>query len=230
MNESNSTHQSIWQRLLHPAVISSVAVAAIAAFQVERVSQTFSRALFPPAPAPVTEVKSLLVNRLQGKTELTTAEVQLETLVTSEEERRLGPLYLGETRVIYEGVGRVKAGLDLSQIEVKSVDRQTGSIQVLLPPPYLIQSDLDVSRSGILEHHRAWLAPNVETTLYTQAQRKALRQIQQEACQEGLLQKANQEAIAILRQVLTAAEYEEISIQTQLDPAGDCPQLVGALF
>lgn len=218
----SSLRSSLLHKLLHPAVLSSVAIAAIAAFQAERLTKQVTQALFPPAPAPVTEVRSLLVNRLEGKTELKTAEVTLEALTTSEQERRLGQIYLGETTVVYQGVGRVSAGIDLAQLQVTSVDREAGRIQVLLPPPYLVQLELDVERSGIIEHHRAWLAPNVETTLYTEVQRKALREIRQEACQEGLIEKANQEAEAIVRRVLEAANYEEIAIETQPAAAGTC--------
>ncbi|OAB61879.1 hypothetical protein AY599_27490 [Leptolyngbya valderiana BDU 20041] len=187
---------------------------SIAAFQAERITKQVTQALFPPAPPPVTEVKSLLVDRLEGKTELTTAEVALETIVKTSQERTLGHLYLGETTVVYQGIGRVRAGIDLSQLQVTQIDRDTGRITLHLPPPYLVQMDLDVERSEVLEHNRAWFAPNTETELYTQAQRQALQQIREEACQEGLLEKANQEAAAVVRNILEAARYDDITIET----------------
>jgi len=214
---------SVVEKLLHPLVLSSVAVAAIAAFQADRWSKQLTRILFPPAPAPVTEVKSLLVNRLEGKTELKTAEVSLETVVKTSQDRMLGYLYLGETTVVYQGVGRVSAGVDLSQIDVKSVDRSQGHIHVTLPPPYLVQLDLDIEQSAVLEHHRAWFAPNVETDLYTKAQTMALQKIRAEACQQDLLDRANVEAETLVRDILETAKYEAITIDTQAPTPGTCP-------
>ncbi|MGC9506231.1 DUF4230 domain-containing protein [Baaleninema sp.] len=215
MTQNKSIAVSLAEKLLHPAVLSSIAVVSIAAFQAERITKQVTQALFPPAPPPVTEVKSLLVNRLEGKTELTTAEVALETIVKTSQERMLGHLYLGETAVVYQGIGRVRAGIDLSQVQVTQIDRNAGEITLLLPPPRLVQMDLDVDRSSVLEHQRIWFAPNTETQLYTQAQRQALKQIREEACQTGLLEKANQEAAAVVRSILEAARYQEITVNTQ---------------
>jgi len=226
MNTPDSLPQSFPRKiakvLLHPLVVSSVAVAGIAAFQAERISDKVTEALFPAAPAPVTEVKALLVSEFEGKTELTTAEVLLETVVRTHQDRMFGHLYLGQTVVLYQGVGRVRAGIDLDQLEVKSVDRANGQIHILLPPPYLVQADLDVDESGILEHHRNWFAPNVEAQLYTEAQQTALLQIREQACQDGLLQKADQEAEMIVRNILQAAEYQEITIESQLARSPSC--------
>ena len=227
MNTPDTLPQSLPRKLakvlLHPLVVSSVAVTGIAAFQAERLTERVTEALFPAAPAPVTEVKALLVNQFEGKTELTTAEVLLETVVRTHQDRMLGHLYLGQTAVLYQGIGRVRAGIDLDELEVKSVDRANGEIHILLPPPpYLVQADLDIDESSILEHQRRWLAPNVEAQLYSEAQQTALLQIREQACQDGVLQKADQEAEALIRSILQAADYQEITIESQLGRSSSC--------
>lgn len=170
--------------------------------------------LFPP-PLPETEIRALIFNRLETRQALHTAQQTLTAIVTSEQERRLGHLYLGETTLVYQGIGYAQAAIDISQVEIERVDRSRGQIDVLLPPAYLAGVELDVERSGILEEHRAWIAPNAETQLYAEAERIAVARMRAVACQGDLFERAERQAETLLRDILRAARYTQISIETQ---------------
>ena len=86
-----------------------------------------------------------------------------------------------------------------------------------------MNTSLDVKRSNVLDRRKDWFGPNVETELHARAQRKALQQIEAEACQKGLFEQANTQAEELVEQILTAARYREIAIDTQSPAAGTCP-------
>ena len=210
--------------LFHPLILASAVVTA-AVLGISGWFARFPAAFLPQVQPSATDVKSLLVDRLEGSTELQTAQVALETVVVANQERTLGDWTLGETKVVYQGVGQVSAGIDMSQLQVVEVDRDRGAIQVLLPPPYLVHTSLDIERSGILDHRKDWLGPNVSTNLQDLAQREALQQIRSQACQKGLLDMANEQARELIETILIAARYEEIEIATQSPKTSTCPVL-----
>ncbi|MBE9040917.1 DUF4230 domain-containing protein [Oscillatoriales cyanobacterium LEGE 11467] len=208
--------------LFHPLVLSSAVVTA-AVLGMSGWFARFPAAFLPQVQPSATDVKSLLVDRLEGSTELQTARVSLETVVVANQERTLGQWRLGETKVVYQGVGQVSAGIDMSKLQVVEVDRNRGEIQILLPPPYLVNTSLDIERSGILDHRKDWLGPNVSTNLHDLAQREALDQIRSQACQKGLLNMANEQARELVETILIAARYEEIEVATQSPEPSTCP-------
>lgn len=208
--------------LFHPLVLTSAVVAA-GVIGVSGWLAQLPAAFLPQVRPSATQVQSLLVDRLEGSTELQTARVSLETVVVANQERTLGQWTLGETKVIYQGVGEVSAGIDMSQLQVVEVDRDRGEIQILLPPPYLVNTSLDIERSGILDRRKDFLGPDVATDLHDRAQREALQQIQAQACQKGLLDMANEQARELVETILTAARYEEIVVVAQSPDPSTCP-------
>jgi hypothetical protein len=185
---------------------------------------TISQALFPPPPLPVTDLRTLIFDQLEDQQALHTAKHTLTAIVTSEQERRLGRFYLGETVLVYQGVGYAQAAIDLRQIQITNVDRQNGSIRVILPPAYLASVELDVKQSGVLEEQRAWIAPNVETQLYAEAERAAVDQMRQAVCRNDVLfDRASTQAATLLREILTAARYTDVTIDTTNGDRQGCP-------
>ncbi len=180
--------------------------------------------LFPPPPLPVTAIRSLIVNQLEDQQALHTAKQTLTTVVTSEQERRLGRFYLGETVLVYQGVGYARAAIDLRQIQLVNADLQNGSIRVILPPAHLAGIELDVEQSNILEEQRAWIAPNVETQLYAEAERTAVQQMRQAVCGgDALFDRASSQASTLIREILTAARYTNVIIETMDGDRQGCP-------
>ena len=202
----------------HPFVAFATFSAIVGAVAVTSVNGWLAglrRDLFPPPPLPVTDVRTLILSGLEDSQELHTAKQTLTALVTSEQERRLGQFYLGETVLVYQGIGYARAAIDISQLQIERVDRDSGSIYVVLPPAYRSSIELDVEKSGVLEEHRAWIAPNAETQLYAEAERVAVARMRSAACEGQLFDRAAEQAETLIRDILRAARYTEIGIETQ---------------
>uniref|UniRef100_B8HYP9 DUF4230 domain-containing protein n=1 Tax=Cyanothece sp. (strain PCC 7425 / ATCC 29141) TaxID=395961 RepID=B8HYP9_CYAP4 len=186
--------------------------------------QAIMAKLFSPSNATA-EVRSLIHTDLQQMTELTTAQITTKATVVVSQDRKLGQWSIGDTNLVYEGVGQVRAGIDLMAIQVKGVDRPQGRIHLLLPPPRIINADLDVQRSSVLANYRNWFGPPVELELQEKAQREALEKIKTEACAGKLLETTNRKAQQVVEHILHTAGYKEIVVETQLPQPGTCPSV-----
>lgn len=215
---------TILEKLFVPVIVSAVITLLLAA-QLNGWFQIIKDKLFPLPPLPTIELRSIIINGLQGSTELNTADLFTETVVVTNQDRTLGQVKLGNTKVIYQAIGKVRAGIDLSQLEAKDVNMIEGKIHILLPPPHLLDTSIDVARSSVLDSHRNWFGPAVEADLQTMAQKEALYKIKAAACEKGLLKVANAQAKQTVEQILRTAGYKEIVIDTQSPQADTCPSI-----
>ena len=168
------------------------------------------------------EVRNLIISGLKDASDLTTVYMSTKATVVTNQAQKLAGIPLGDTNLVYEGVGTVRAGIDISKLEAKTVDPEHHKIHVLLPAPHITDTTLDVNRSNILVHYRNWLGPNAELELQENAQREALRKIQIEACENNILETANNNASHLIEQILRTSGYQEITIETQLPQSESC--------
>lgn len=168
------------------------------------------------------EVRNLIISGLKDASDLTTVYMSTKATVVTNQAQKLAGIPLGDTNLVYEGVGTVRAGIDISKLEAKTVDPEHHKIHVLLPVPHITDTTLDVNRSNILAHYRNWLGPNAELELQENAQREALRKIQIEACENNILEAANNNAAHLIEQILRTSGYQEITIETQLPQSESC--------
>ncbi|MDX2212306.1 MAG: DUF4230 domain-containing protein [Oculatellaceae cyanobacterium bins.114] len=173
-------------------------------------------------PAATSEVRSLIISGLKDMTELTTVNVSTKTTIVTQQKRKLLGLNVGNTNLVYEGVGTVRAGIDLSELQVKQMNMGDRQIQVILPPPYITDASLDVNRSSILAHYRQWLGPNAELALQERAQANALQKIRAEACESNALTIANQNAKQLIETILHKGGYQDVTVETQLPQGREC--------
>ncbi len=168
------------------------------------------------------EVRNLIISGLKDASDLTTVYMSTKATVVTNQAQKLAGIPLGDTNLVYEGVGTVRAGIDISKLEAKTVDPDHHKIHVLLPAAHITDTTLDVNRSNILAHYRNWLGPNAELELQENAQREALRKIQTEACENNILEAANNNAAHLIEQILRTSGYQEITIETQLPQTESC--------
>lgn len=121
---------------------------------------------------------------------------------------------------MYEGVSQVQAGINLKQLQVKSVS--PGKVHLVLPAPYIRDIGLNVGRSTILANYKEWIAPKATPELQEEAQLKAIAAIRQEACNSNILEAANTSAKQLLTDILTKMKYTTIEIDTQLPKDRTC--------
>ena len=159
----------------------------------------------------------LIIKQMSAVSELTTSVFVMDAIVPTSSARKLGNVVLGETKLLYLARGEVKAGLDLSKIEPQDIRIKEDSITIKLPAPEILDRKIDVTKSQVYEYDRGFLnlGPDVAPQLQTQAQLYTLKQIQQNACEQKILEQANEKAVTLLTQLMTNAGYSNIRIIPQ---------------
>nr|WP_290227858.1 DUF4230 domain-containing protein [Trichocoleus desertorum] len=179
----------------------------------------------PVEAAPQVDVRSVTLRQIQGVSELSTTVFAMEAIVPTRQDRELAGFVVGTTKLLYIAYGEVKAGVDLEQLQPQDVVVKGEMIQIRLPPPRILDAKIDVTRSQVYDYDRGLLGlgPDVAPDLQTLAERQALEKIVATACQEGVLQKANERAQQVVSQLLSTTGYPQVVITTQPPLPETCP-------
>ena len=180
----------------------------------------------PPEPEQTVDVRSIVVHQIRGASELTTAVFAMEAVVLTTSDRTLVGYVIGKTNLLYSAYGEVRAGVNLSELADYNVQTTEESIQVLLPPPRILDQKIDVTRSKVFDYDRGFLGlgPDTAPQLQDLANQEALRKIVSAACAEDILQEANERAELVVMQLLSTAGYGDITIETQPPAPGTCAE------
>ncbi len=184
------------------------------------------RSWFGPAKSePQVDVRSVVVKQIQDASELTTAVFTMEAVVPTKQDAQFGGFVLGTTKLLYVAYGQVRAGVDLSQIQATDVQANGEQLMIRLPAPKLLDSKIDVSRSNVYDYSRGWLGlgPDAAPELQTLAQQTALERVVSAACQEGILQKANDRAKLVVSQLVKVPPYQSVNVQLTTPTSCDGP-------
>lgn len=183
--------------------------------------ESFVNSLFPPTP-PITEVRNLIVGGLNSMDELVTVKMSSKATVVVSQDHNISRLKIGDTNVVYEGVGTIQAGVNLKEMVVKSLDSKRHKITVMLPPPHITQTSLDINDSHTVLKYRQWFGERVEAELQAKAQKDALRLIKKEACSNHILETANSNAESLITNILSKADYNNIEVKTKTPQKNAC--------
>lgn len=175
-------------------------------------------------PVPKVDVQSVVIQQVRDASELTTAVFTMQAVVPTNQDTAIGGWVIGSTKLLYIAQGEVKAGVDLSKLSAASVKVSGEQVRILLPPPQILNSKIDVNRSTVYDYNRGFLSlgPDTAPQLQTLAQQKALQTIVSTACTDGLLQRANDRAKFVVTQLLTTAGYKNAIVETQPPTAQTC--------
>lgn len=168
------------------------------------------------------EVRNLIISSVQNTTELTTANTSSKATITVKQEKKFWRVPVGDTNLVYEGVGNIRAGINLAEMEVIAADFNQRQIQIKLPAPHISDVGLDIGRSSTLANYRHWLAPKADIEMQERAQRDAMNKIKAEACANHILEAASSNAEQLIRNTLASAGFETIQMDTQPIAAGTC--------
>lgn len=121
--------------------------------------------------------------------------------------------------------GEVLAGVDLEQLGRQDVENDGETLTITLPPAKILNSHnvLVESRSRcrtFREGVNVLLDAGDTSELAKQLETQASQLFLQHACEEQVLDQANEQAAAILKAFLSAAGFENVRIKTQ---QGACP-------
>jgi hypothetical protein len=177
-----------------------------------------------PQPKAEVDVRSLIVQEIRGASDLTTAVFAMEAVVPTRQDRTLGSYTIGTTKLLYIAYGEVRAGVDLSQMTSDDITLEGDRLTIQLPPPEILDSKIDVTRSQVYEYDRGFLGlgPDVGPELQTLAQQQTLERIVTTACREDILGEANLRAEGVVSQLLTTAGYSQVTVETQAPTTTSC--------
>lgn len=179
-----------------------------------------------PPSTPQISAPAMVVNQVQGVSELTTAVFTMQSIVPTQQHRKLGNFTVGTTRLLYVAQGEVRAGVDLSAVTAKDVrvNEQTNSVVVKIPSAQILDHKLDVSESQVYDYDRGFLnlGPDVAPQLQTLAQQKTLEQVVSAACEQGILEQARDRAEITIENLLTNSGYGKVTVISEVSPASQC--------
>lgn len=165
---------------------------------------------------------SVIMRQVREVSELTTAMFEMDAVVPVSEKG-----FLVESKVLYIAHGNVRVGVDLSEFQTDDVQVEADKITVTLPPLKVLDSKLDLDHSKVYSYDRGFLGwgPDV-VNLQAQAQREAIRKVEEAACQKWLIKTASdrvQKTVEnLLSQILKDRGYKEVIVKAQLPSEGSC--------
>ena len=177
----------------------------------------FMSNLFKLQPVePKIENSSTIVQQIRDIQELATTKQTLETIVPVSADRKLGDIPVATTRLLYVARGEIKAGVDLNELKDADIKVNNNSLEINLPPAKILDSKIDVNHSRVYDYDRGFLnlGPDVAPQLQTLAQRKTLVEIVNTACNEGILEEANDRAKQTIGQLLVNTGYK-VEVKTR---------------
>ncbi len=176
----------------------------------------------PRVITTTSQVKDIIVGGVQNASDFTTATIKSKASIVVKQDQTILKIPVGNTNLVYQGAGTIRAGIDLTKLEVLELDSSQGRIHIQLPPPYINEVSLQVDESKILANYRHWFSPKAGAELYDQAQKEARAKIKEEACANDILKAANSNAEQSVNTILTKAGFKEIQIDTQQPQPNTC--------
>lgn len=166
-------------------------------------------------PTPVIKSGAAVVRRIQELSRLETAQYTVEQVIDVSQDSNIpliGNFVAGDTLLLIAH-GTVVAGVDLGQLDASAVtispDGRT--ITLRLPPVEIFSSTLDSNKTRVYSRERGLFAPE-NKDLETQARQEAERQILQAACEDGVMQRASDEAEVSLQKFLSLLDYDRVVV------------------
>lgn len=215
---------AFWQALLGQGVLSTIAslLEKYKGYILSAIAPLLLIVLmfFHHSSTSTIEVRNLIFSGLKNADQLTAITFNAKATIRVEKPSEVFGVKIGQTNFVYEGVSQVQAGINLKQLQVKSVS--PGKVHLVLPAPYIRDIGLNVGRSTILANYKEWIAPKATPELQEEAQLKAIAAIRQEACDSNILEAANRSAKQLLTEILTKLKYTTIEIETQLPKDRTC--------
>jgi uncharacterized membrane protein YphA (DoxX/SURF4 family) len=181
-------------------------------------------ALTPQPPEEQVDVRTVVVQQVQGASELTTAVFAMEAVVPATSTRTIANYEVGTTTLIYVAYGEVRAGVDLGEITPGDVRVSGETLRIMLPPPRILDSKLDVGRSDVYDYNRGFLGlgPDRAPELQDQAQESALQKVTVAACEQGILQEASDRAELVVAQLLQNTGFDAVEIESRAPVENGC--------
>jgi hypothetical protein len=163
---------------------------------------------------PVKLNRKVIVHKIQGINELSTVEMTFETVIPVSQERKLGELTIGKSKLLYLAYGQVQAGIVLSALNADDINIQQDHITINLPYPVIVNNKLDLDKSEVYHFDRGFLnlGPNSGFDLEKIAQQKTEQKFITLACQNGILDEAKEKSQVFIEELFEMSSNREVTV------------------
>jgi len=171
--------------------------------------------LFLLIPTKKTPDQPAVVQQIKELSRLETITYSLEKIV--EEGDSKGPLqdFLFGDKILFVAYGEVIAGIDFSQLKENAIIVNGEQLEIQLPPSQILITRLDNAKSRVYNRTTGVFTKG-NKDLETSARLQAENLLTKAACEDGILKKANEQAVKQITSLFKGVGFASINIKTSL--------------
>ncbi len=191
-------------------IVRSVMAVTSPVVSIPQAIGTQAQHILNPTPtiiaSPVT-----VIRQIRSLSRLETVSYRIEKVITAESGE--GPFgFLFQDKLLLVAEGEVVAGLDLGRMGDSDVQVVDNAVTVTLPASEIFVATLDNKNTYVYDRQTGLLGQKVD--LETLARQKAEEAILQAAVQDGILDTAQKNGEQVIRKLLEALGFQNITINT----------------
>lgn len=146
------------------------------------------------------QATTFILHHLKTKAEFITAEFNTQGVVQVNSTKSL----LGfdsQNHLVYQGLGKVSAGVDLEQLGPESINVQGNQVCIAIPPAEILDVEIEVLQDVV--HFQPGILRADSLDMLKEAQLEFLKQVHQQAQQSGVVNEANQKAKSWVQELIS---------------------------
>jgi hypothetical protein len=155
-----------------------------------------------------------VVQGIHQLNELATAKYTTQVLVTEEENTKIFrqplPEFLTGEKLLLVAVGDVEAGIDLDELGPEDVQVKGDKVFINLPDARILESSLDEDKTRLYDRDRGLFKIRGNDELIEEARRDAEDRMVEAARDNGILDKAQDNAETSISTLVTSLGYDEV--------------------
>jgi len=153
-----------------------------------------------------------VVERIRQLNRLETVVYSLDKIVEGDRDNPYIPGFLVGDKILLIAHGEVIAGIDFGQIKPSDIKVNGDAVELHLPPPQILSTRIDNGRTRVFSRSTG-LFVQADPNLESQTRAAAEQQIAQAALDDGILEKARQNARASITALLYSLGFHKVDVE-----------------
>jgi Protein of unknown function (DUF4230) len=148
-----------------------------------------------------------VVQSIRSLSRIETSQYTVERVLTGESTGALPPFT--SDKILFIARGEVIAGVDLQKLTEDDVQVVSDTVTIRLPAPEILSSRLDNEKSRVYDRQTG-IFTKADPNLESQVRQRAEEEIKSAALEDGILDKARENAETTLRTLLHSLKYDNV--------------------
>jgi len=153
-----------------------------------------------------------VIDKIRQLSRLETVDYSIDNIVEGNRQAPGLPSFLAGDRLLLIAHGEVVAGVDLGQLDKGAVEVNGDTVRVRLPAPQILVTRIDNTRTRVYERTTGLLVPP-DPNLESQARQAAEQEVTKAALDDGILDKARQNARVSVTGLLYALGFRSVVVE-----------------